>query len=68
MVKNIFITGAAGFIGFHLAHYLYNRGDRVIGYDNYNNYYSPQLKRDRTQELAKADTYHRRRYLSSPFA
>jgi UDP-glucuronate 4-epimerase len=54
MKKNIFITGAAGFIGFHLAHYLYARGDRVIGYDNYNDYYQPQLKRDRSRDLLKA--------------
>jgi len=39
VVKNIFITGAAGFIGYHLALYLHTRGDRVIGYDNFNSYY-----------------------------
>lgn len=51
--KNIVITGAAGFIGFHLARYLHARGDNVIGFDNFNDYYSPQLKRDRARELAK---------------
>lgn len=53
MGKNIFITGIAGFIGFHLACQLAKRGDRVIGYDNFNPYYDPRLKRDRAQELAK---------------
>ncbi len=51
--KRIFITGAAGFIGFHVARTLAQRGDEVLGYDNYNAYYDPQLKRDRAAELAK---------------
>ncbi|MCE2983620.1 MAG: NAD-dependent epimerase/dehydratase family protein [Parachlamydia sp.] len=51
MVKNIFITGAAGFIGYHLALYLHARGDRVIGYDNFNSYYEPALKRARERNL-----------------
>lgn len=44
MAKNVFITGIAGFIGFHLASYLHARGDRVIGFDNFNSYYNPELK------------------------
>jgi UDP-glucuronate 4-epimerase len=52
MKKRILITGAAGFIGFHLAKYLHKRGDHVIGYDNFNDYYTPQFKRDR-QSLLK---------------
>ncbi|MBS4167872.1 NAD-dependent epimerase/dehydratase family protein [Parachlamydia sp. AcF125] len=52
--KNILITGAAGFIGFHTALSLAQRGDRVVGYDNFNDYYSPQLKYDRCQLLKKA--------------
>lgn len=51
--KRVFITGAAGFIGFHVARALCRRGDEVLGYDNYNPYYNPQLKRDRAAELAK---------------
>lgn len=51
--KRIFITGAAGFIGFHLAKHLHQRGDYVIGLDNFNDYYSPKLKRDRAQQLSK---------------
>jgi len=53
MKKHIFITGAAGFIGFHLAQYLRARGDHVVGYDNFNDYYAPQLKRDRAAILKK---------------
>ncbi len=51
--KHIFITGAAGFIGFHMARHLHQRGDHVIGYDNFNSYYDPQLKRARAAELEK---------------
>lgn len=51
--KRVLITGAAGFIGFHLAIFLSNHGDFVIGVDNFNDYYNPQLKRDRAQELAR---------------
>jgi UDP-glucuronate 4-epimerase len=53
MGKHIFMTGAAGFIGFHLARHLSQEGNHVIGYDNFNDYYTPKLKRDRAQELAK---------------
>ncbi len=47
------VTGAAGFIGFHVASRLMARGDRVIGLDNVNDYYSTQLKRDRIAELRR---------------
>ncbi len=40
------VTGVAGFIGSHLAEKLLDRGDRVIGVDQFNNYYNPQLKRN----------------------
>lgn len=53
MKKNIFITGCAGFIGFHLAKKLHERGDLVVGYDNFNDYYDPKLKRAREAELKK---------------
>jgi len=43
----ILVTGTAGFIGYHLANALLRRGDAVIGIDNLNDYYDPQLKRDR---------------------
>jgi UDP-glucuronate 4-epimerase len=50
-VLRILITGAAGFIGFHLATFLKNRGDFCIGIDQFNEYYNPQLKRDRAHQL-----------------
>ncbi len=50
-MKRIFVTGAAGFIGFHLALFLRKRGDFVIGLDHFNSYYDPQLKFDRAEIL-----------------
>mgnify|MGYP000409512407 CR=1 FL=1 len=47
----ILVTGAAGFIGSHVAHVLLDRGDEVVGLDNLNDYYSVQLKRDRLARL-----------------
>ncbi len=49
------VTGAAGFIGSHVAEALLARGDRVIGIDNLNSYYDPKLKAARLERLrAKA--------------
>lgn len=47
----ILVTGAAGFIGFHAAKRLAERGDDVIGLDNLNDYYPVSLKRARLAEL-----------------
>ena len=47
----ILLTGAAGFIGSHVARLLLDRGDTVVGLDNLNAYYDPQLKRDRLARL-----------------
>ncbi len=47
------VTGAAGFIGYHVAHRLMARGDTVLGIDNLNSYYDPDLKRDRIGALMK---------------
>ncbi len=47
------VTGAAGFIGFHTALALLQRGDEVVGIDNLNDYYSVKLKSDRLVELEK---------------
>jgi len=44
---HILITGAAGFIGFHLAQRLLLEGHSIVGLDNLNDYYSTRLKRDR---------------------
>jgi UDP-glucuronate 4-epimerase len=48
----IFLTGAAGFIGFHTAQHLLARGDEVVGFDNFSPYYDPQLKEARAKMLA----------------
>jgi UDP-glucuronate 4-epimerase len=45
------VTGAAGFIGFHVSERLMARGEKVIGLDNVNDYYSTKLKRDRIAAL-----------------
>jgi UDP-glucuronate 4-epimerase len=52
-MKRVFITGIAGFIGFHLALALKKRGDLVVGCDNFNSYYDPALKRKRSALLKR---------------
>jgi UDP-glucuronate 4-epimerase len=46
------VTGAAGFIGFHVSRRLLGRGENVVGLDNLNSYYDPALKRARLDCLA----------------
>ncbi len=53
MAKTILLTGAAGFIGFHTAKALLERGDEVIGIDNLNDYYDPKLKLARLEILKR---------------
>ncbi len=48
---NILVTGAAGFIGFHLTNKLLKAGHKVIGIDNLNSYYSQKLKKSRIELL-----------------
>lgn len=48
----VFLTGAAGFIGFSAAKALLARGDEVIGFDNFSSYYDATLKEARARELA----------------
>ncbi len=48
---NVLVTGAAGFIGYHVSKRLLDRGDQVIGVDNLNDYYDPKLKEARLAAL-----------------
>ena len=53
----IFITGSSGFIGFHLAKELLEKGYSVYGYDSINNYYDIKLKKERYKILKKFKKY-----------
>ena len=53
MQARILVTGAAGFIGFHICKELIEEGNYVIGLDNLNNYYDVNLKKARLNELKK---------------
>lgn len=52
------VTGAAGFIGFHLSKYLLERGDKVIGIDNLSNYYDVALKQARLSKIQEKNNFH----------
>jgi UDP-glucuronate 4-epimerase len=60
MTAPVLLTGAAGFIGMHVARRLLERGEAVVGVDNLNAYYDPALKRARLAQLRvhKAFTFH----------
>ena len=51
MARTVLVTGAAGFIGAALSQRLLQRGDRVVGLDNMNDYYDPGLKQARLQQV-----------------
>ena len=74
----ILVTGTAGFIGFHLAKKLLERGDEVVGIDNINDYYDVNLKYGRLKELgidrdeiesnnSSLDIYHSKLYENHSF-
>ena len=50
-MSKILVTGAAGFIGFHLSRKLIDQGDEVVGIDNLNDYYDVNLKIDRLKQI-----------------
>ena len=56
-MAKIATTGAAGFIGFHAAKKFKSEGHEVIGFDNFNDYYDPTLKHDRSKILKEAGIF-----------
>lgn len=55
--KTVVVTGSAGFIGFHLAKKMLENGVNVIGIDNFNDYYSPELKESRNKILEEYQNF-----------
>jgi UDP-glucuronate 4-epimerase len=56
-MAQILVTGAAGFIGYHVSRQLLSRGDTVYGIDNLNDYYNVKLKRDRLVQLTRESSF-----------
>ena len=57
MKESILVTGAAGFIGMHVARRLLTEGQQVVGVDNFNAYYDPRLKEARVAELKTSSNF-----------
>ncbi len=55
--STVLITGAAGFIGSHLAQSLLEQGHRVVGLDNFNDFYDPSVKRRTAAELSRQSAF-----------
>ncbi|MFK7778800.1 MAG: NAD-dependent epimerase/dehydratase family protein [Gimesia sp.] len=56
-MSHLLVTGAAGFVGFHVVSQLLSQGHRVTGVDNLNSHYDVQLKRDRLGQLKKESLF-----------
>ena len=63
MAGKVVVTGAAGFVGFHVAQALLARGEEVVGLDNLNAYYDPALKHGRLAEIAASPAAARFRFV-----
>lgn len=61
-MAHAFVTGAAGFIGSHLARHLINAGERVTGLDNFDPFYSRQLKQFNLDPIASSDPASRENF------
>ncbi|MCU0711678.1 MAG: NAD-dependent epimerase [Pirellula sp.] len=57
MAFHVLVTGAAGFIGYHTCQALLQRGDRVVGIDNLNDYYEVSLKQSRLSKLVSNEAF-----------
>ena len=64
-MRKILVTGAAGFIGFHLSQRFLDSGDAVVGIDNLNDYYDVNLKKSR---LARLENHRRFRFIRMDLA
>jgi UDP-glucuronate 4-epimerase len=60
-MRKVLVTGAAGFIGFHVSRRLLAAGDAVVGLDNLNDYYSVRLKQERLAQLEPESRFSFRR-------
>ena len=65
MNKHILITGAAGFIGFHLCKKLIKNGNKIIGLDNINDYYDIELKKKRLEILSQTSSKNNWQFLKT---
>ena len=57
-MKNFLITGVAGFIGFNIGNFLLNKNYNVLGIDNFDNYYSIKIKKERIKFLKKYKNFY----------
>jgi len=57
-MKTILVTGCAGFIGSNLCEYLLNKNYKVVGLDNFNDYYSPKIKRFNIKDFIKNPNFY----------